>query len=126
MSAAAIICACWTRPSTACPTISEPMSPRRSQDRRLRPRRLAVHGIVQGLAVSALRLPGRTAAVGRTHGRSRRQRDADVSGGLPGEVASSARTGPLLHLFHSSPAMQDLPPVAREREDVASAGGLIV
>src|SRR5216684_7415614 len=30
------------------------------------------------------------------------------------------------NLFHSSPAMQDLPPVAREREDVASAGGLIV
>ena len=58
----------------------------RSCDRRLPARGVAIHEDVPGVAVPAVRLPGRPRAFGRAHRRSGRKRDADVSGGVSGEA----------------------------------------
>jgi len=59
---------------------------RRARDRRLPARGVAIHADVPGVAVSAVHLPGRAAAVSRTHQTGDRQRDADVSRGVSGEA----------------------------------------
>ena len=59
---------------------------RRSRDRRLPAGGDAVHADVPGVAVHAVRVPGRPRAFGRAHRRSGRQRDADVSGGVSDEA----------------------------------------
>ena len=63
-----------------------PCPVRRSCDRGLRTGGDAIHADVPGVAVPAVCFPGRPRAFGRAHRASRRKRDADVSGGVPGEA----------------------------------------
>ena len=87
------ICACWTRPSTGSPNISRPMSA--PSDLTIDDCDLAASQFME-LCKASLFLPfvfqAAPAPSEERMTRGRRQRDADVSGGVPGEVAAAGHS----------------------------------